>query len=137
MSVDMSQRYKQQVLCWVAWIPMSDRNSLQLTTFLVGNIIPTRRVPVEGKSSECLICMKYRIIIFIIISLGQKELSYIVNTSRTHACARTRAHACASTHTRTHACTHARTHTAIAPVQVSAIRWHPTTTARSACIHSR
>ena len=36
----------------------------------------------------CLICMKYRIIILIIIiiSLGKISLSYIANTSRTHAC---------------------------------------------------
>ena len=44
----------------------------------------------------CLICMKYRIIILIIIiiSLGQIVLSYIANTSRTHACthSHTRAH---------------------------------------------
>ena len=79
----------------------------------------------------CLICMKYRIIIFIImiISLGQILLSYTANTSRTHVCARTRAHACASTHT--------HTHTAVATVQVSAIRWRPTVTVRSASIHSR
>ena len=65
-----------------------------------GRLIITRRVPVEGKSSVCLICMKYRIIILIIIiiSLGQILLSYIANTSRTHACQRTRAHASASTH---------------------------------------
>ena len=61
-------------------------------------LLQTRRVPVEGKSSVCLICMKYMILIFIIISLGQILLSYIANTSRTHACPRTRAHACASTH---------------------------------------
>ena len=61
----------------------------------------TRWVPVEGKSSVCLICMKYRILILIIIiiSLCQILLSYIANTSRTHACPRTRAHACASTQT--------------------------------------
>ena len=51
----------------------------------------------------CLICMKYRIIllIIIIISLGKISLSYIANTSCTHACmhARTRTHA----HTRKHA----------------------------------
>ena len=37
------------------------------------SITLTRREPVEGKSSVCLICMKYRIIILIIIiiSLGQ------------------------------------------------------------------
>ena len=55
--------------------------------------IDTSRVPVEGKSSVCLICMKYRIIILIIIiiRLGQ-ILSYIANTSRMHACPRVRAH---------------------------------------------
>ena len=50
----------------------------------------TSRVPVKGKSSVCVICMKYRIIILIvIISLDQISLSYIANTSCTH----TRAHA--------------------------------------------
>ena len=45
------------------------------------------RVPVEVKSSVCVICMKYRIIILliIIISLGQIILSYMANTSHTHA----------------------------------------------------
>ena len=49
-------------------------------------IIITSRVPVEGKSSVCVICIKYRIIILIIIiiSLGQILLSYISNTSYTH-----------------------------------------------------
>ena len=37
----------------------------------------------------CLICMKYRIIIIIIISLGEILLSYIANTSRKHAHAHT------------------------------------------------
>ena len=44
----------------------------------------TSRVPVEGKSSVCLICiMKYGIIILIIIiiSLGEILLSYIANTN--------------------------------------------------------
>ena len=41
-------------------------------------------VPVGGKSSVCLICMKYMIIILIIIvkRLGEILLSYIANTSR-------------------------------------------------------
>ena len=67
----------------------------------------TSRVPVEGKSSVCLICMKYRIIILIIIiiSLGQILLSYIENTSRMHAHAR----ACTYTHRRA--------------FQVNAVRW--------------
>ena len=49
----------------------------------------TSRVPVEGKSSVCVIYMKYRII----ISLGQILVSYIANTSRMHARIHTRAHA--------------------------------------------
>ena len=65
-------------------------------------IIHTSRVPVEGESSVCL--KKYRIIILIIIimSLGQILLSYIVNTSRTHAHIHARTHA----HIHAHACTH-------------------------------
>ena len=53
--------------------------------------IITSRVPVEEKSSVCVICMKYRIIILIIIiiSLGKILLSYIANTSRTHIHAHT------------------------------------------------
>ena len=44
-------------------------------------------VPVGGKSSVCLICMKYRILILIIIIKrpGEILLSYIANTSRTHS----------------------------------------------------
>ena len=76
----------------------------------IGCIMNTSQVLVEGKSSVCLICMKYRIIILIIIiiSLGQILLSYIANTSRTHA--RTHARSHARTNARMHACTHARTH---------------------------
>ena len=48
----------------------------------------TSRVPVGGKSSVCLICMKYRIIILIIIikRLGEILLSYIAQPhhARTH-----------------------------------------------------
>ena len=54
-----------------------------------GNTISiTSRVPVEGKSSVCVLFMKYRIIvlIIIIISMVQIILSYMANTSRTHAC---------------------------------------------------
>ena len=49
-------------------------------------IIITSRVPVGGKASVCLICMKYRIIILIIIikRLGEILLSYIAHTLRTH-----------------------------------------------------
>ena len=55
-------------------------------SFLVGLIILILAgVPVGGKSSVCLICMKYRIIILIIIIKrpGEILLSYIANTSRT------------------------------------------------------
>ena len=49
-------------------------------------ITNTSMVPVGGKASVCLICMKYRIIILIIIikRLGEILLSYIAHTSRTH-----------------------------------------------------
>ena len=71
--------------------------SFQGTLSSLAHIIDTSRVPVEGKSSVCLICMKYRIIflIIIIISLGQILLSYIANTSRTYG--QTRAHEPAQT----------------------------------------
>ena len=72
-----------------------------VTTTPPALVIGTSRVPVEGKSSACVICMKYRIIILIIIiiSLGQIILSYMAaNTSRTHARTHTHAHTCAHTH---------------------------------------
>ena len=49
-------------------------------------IIYASLVPVEGKSSVCAISVKHRkmVLIIVIISLG-KILSYIANTSRTHA----------------------------------------------------
>ena len=77
------------------------------------SITHTSRVPVEGKSSVCAISMKYRkiILIVIIIRLGQILLSYIVNTSRTHA----------HTHTRIHSRTHTHQSTTIA-IQVVAAR---------------
>ena len=48
-------------------------------------IISTSRVPVEGKSSVCLICMKYRIIILIIIIISLDKIlsSYISHITRT------------------------------------------------------
>ena len=48
-------------------------------------------IPVEGKSKVCMICMKYRIIILIIIiiTLGKILSSYIANTSRTRTLAHT------------------------------------------------
>ena len=75
----------------------------------------TSRLPVERKSSVCVICRKYRILILISIisSLGQILLSYTANTSLSH----TRTHARTRTHTRTHArtnthtCTHTRVRT--------------------------
>ena len=77
------------------------------------------RVPVEGKSSACLTCMKYMLIILIIILiiLGEILLSYVANTSRTHA--RTRAHTYSHAHARPHK-THTHTHTAVS-VQVRCV----------------
>ena len=74
----------------------------------------TRPVPVEGKSSVCLICMKYRIImlIIIIISMGKISLSYIANTSRTHA----------RMHARTHTHAHTREHAHPNPTTTVAVR---------------
>ena len=65
------------------------RNGVALNP-LSQRIICTSRVPVEGKSSVCVICMKYYriiVLIIIIISLGQ-IISYMANTSRTHGVAR-------------------------------------------------
>ena len=49
---------------------------------------PLAGIPAEGKSPVCLICMKYMIIILIIIIISLDKIlsSYIANTSRTHAC---------------------------------------------------
>ena len=65
-------------------------------------------IPAEGKSSVCLICMKYRIIILIIIIISLDKIlsSYIANTSRTHACTDVRTRILA--HTRAHAHPHTR-----------------------------
>ena len=85
---------------------MTELSQYQLTPH--ARFMSTSRVPVEGRSSVCLICMKYRIIfLIIIISLGQLLLSYIANTSRTHE--------------RTHTRERVHTHTAVTVVQVIAI----------------
>ena len=81
-----------------------------ITLLLKQSFIHTSRVPVEGKSSVCLICMKSRIIILIIIiiSLGQILVSY--NSACVHdvfAILLQTHHVC--THAR--ACMHARAHT--------------------------
>ena len=94
--------------------------------YLLVQLKYTRWVSVERKSSVCLICMKYGIIILIIIiiSLGKILLSYIANTSCTHTCTRVRTHA--------HVYARVQTHTAVAAVQIITIRWRQTVTARSA-----
>ena len=76
---------------------VSDLYDLQLTSW----------VPIEGKSSVCLICMKYRIInyyilVIIIMSLGEILLSYNANTSRMHARTHARTHASSYTHAHAH-----------------------------------
>ena len=95
--------------------------------------------PVHNK--WCLICMKYRIIILIIIiiSLGEFLLSHIANPYRKHArraCtgarARTHIHAHTLAHTRTQARgfsrTRARTHTTRWRRSGSMSRWRPSVT---------
>ena len=94
-------------MSWNCWNNRWDFHSL--------GFMKTSRVPVEGKSSVCLICMKYRILnyyilVIIIISLGEILLSYNANTSRTHA----RTHACTHSSTRTH------THTPPSPFRFDA-----------------
>ena len=77
----------------------------------------TSRLPVQGKSSVCMICMKYRKIILIIIitCLGMRNL-YLKKTSRSLE----RTHA--RTPTRTQSRAHTHPPTAVA-VQVVAVRW--------------
>ena len=72
-------------------------------------------IPVEGKSSDsqCLICMKYRIIILIIIIISLGQILYCILQIH-HACAHARAHKRTRAHAR--ACT--RAHTAVAAVTV-------------------
>ena len=66
-------------------------------------------IPVEGKSSECLICMKYRIIILIIIIISLGQIFYrILHTHHACTCAYTHARTSVRTHVRTHVHTHSR-----------------------------
>ena len=70
-------------------------------------------IPVEGKSSESLICMKYRILILIIIiSLGQ--IFYRILQTH-HACTQARAHTRTHANTRVHARARTRAHTQPSP----------------------
>ena len=60
--------------------------------------IDTSRVPVEGKSSVCVICMKYRIIFYYHQPVSNSIIVCCKHLTHTrmhaHACARTRANAC-------------------------------------------
>ena len=99
-------------------------------------------IPIEGKSSECLICMNYRIIIvIIIISLG--HICYRILQTH-HACTHARMHTRtrARMHTRTgaHGRANTRAHTQPSPpspftAQAIAIHRRPTVTASSTGIH--
>ena len=82
-------------------------------------------IPVEGKSSVCLICINnYRIIILItgVLSLSA-WVKYFYRILQTHH-ARTRAHT--RTHIRAHTCTHTHRRRCLTAVQAIAIRWRPT-----------
>ena len=96
----------------------------------------TSRVPVEGKSSVCVICMKYRILFYYhqpvsnsIIVYG-KHLMRARTHARTHARTNERAHAHACACTRADACTPPHTHTHCR--RCIGIRCQPTVTGRSA-----
>ena len=81
-------------------------------------------IPTEGKSSECLICMKYRIIILIIIIISLGQIFYrILQTHHTCTHARTRAHMHAFTHVRTSMRTHTHTHVAAVTVRRTGYRY--------------
>ena len=84
--------------------PSSRQTTIVVPTkvaWCVPSLTHIRRVPVEGKSSVCLICMKYRIIILIIviISLGKniiivycKHITHARMDGRTHAHTHPHAH---------------------------------------------
>ena len=94
-------------------------NAFTIWHFVLIIIYTLAGIPVEGKSSECLICMKYRIIlIIIIISLGQ--IFYRILQTH-HACTHARVH----TRTRAHACTrtHTHAHTAVITVRHTCYRY--------------
>ena len=78
-------------------------------------------LPVEGKSSVCLICMKYRIIFFNyyhyqpgsnIIIVYCKHITYARTNGCTHACARTHANVC------THSISHAHSKCASSVIEI-------------------
>ena len=76
--------------------------SKSITFCRVSAFNDTSRVAIEGKSSVCLICTKYRIIILniIIISLGQNIIiAYCKHI--THACIHARASMCTHSHAHT------------------------------------
>ena len=92
---------------------LTNKDHNYLRTRPISKITPALRelagIPVEGKSSECLICMKYRIIILIIIIISLGQILYRILQTH-HACT----HASAHTRTRAHTCIH----TAFAAVTV-------------------
>ena len=92
----------------------------------------TRQVPVEGKSSLCLICLKYRIIILVFYHYQPGSNITIVYCKHiTHA--RMHAHACMHMHARACARTHIHTHTPPSPwYRLVPFVLRPTVTARSA-----
>ena len=95
-----------------------ENNSIQLH-LLYRAVISTSRVPVEGKSSVCLICVKYRIfLIIIIISLGQILSSYILQIH----------HALTNGRTRVHTCERVHIHRRRSGYRYSMGLWHPTVT---------
>ena len=103
--------------------------------FLTVLIISTRRVPVEGKSSVCLIFIKYMILILIIIIISLGQIYYYRILQQTH---HARTHALARAHT--HARVHTHTHTPLSPPPYMLALFicdQPPVTDRSAGIHSK
>ena len=93
-------------------------------------------IPVEGKSSMCLICINNYTILILITGRPILSLSARVKYIRAHTRAYTRAQTCTNVHTCAHTCTHVHTHRRhrLTAVHAIAIRWRPTNRdGRSAC----
>ena len=99
-------------------------NQHNTVTLLFELLLLLAGIPVEGKSSMCLICINnYSILILItgILSLSAwvKYCYRILQTHHARTRAHTRAHACAHTCTNVHKRAHTCTHTAFAAVAAS------------------
>ena len=106
---------QRTILCFIKHRIVSTHN--HICALWCGYNLPGTRWGVGLPSHQC-VWFVWIILIIIVISLGQILLSYITNTSRTHAHTHLRTH----THTRTHSREHTHPYIAVA-VQDVAVRW--------------